>query len=150
MSYNIDMNNFQTKLNELIEEQGISKRQLANVLGFKENNSLISKWTKGQQMPKLDMAIKLSNYFKCSLDYLFGTSNNSDEVKFKTNVPFDKQLRKILLDKKIKQTQLVEETNFSTGNLFSWFNKKSQPNMSTVIRLAEYLNVSLDYLAGRE
>ncbi|MBQ8615409.1 MAG: helix-turn-helix transcriptional regulator [Clostridia bacterium] len=144
------MNNFQTKLNELITEQGISKRQLANILGFKENNSSISKWTKGQQMPKLDTAIKLSNHFKCSLDYLFGTSNNSEEVNYKTNIPFDKRLRKILSDKKITQTKLVEDTNFSTGNLFSWFNKKSQPNMSTVIELAEYLNVSLDYLAGRE
>ena len=144
------MSNFQTKLNELINEQGISKRQLANILGFKDNNSSISKWTKGQQMPKLDMAIKLCNYFKCSLDFLFGTSNNSEEVNLKTNISFDKQLRKILSDKKITQTKLVEETNFSTGNLFSWFNKKSQPNMSTVIELADYLGVSLDYLAGRE
>lgn len=144
------MNNFSIKLNELIKEYDISKRELAKVLLLKENSSLISKWTKGQQMPKLDMAIKLSNYFKCSLDYLFGDLNNLEEVDFIKNTPFDIQLKKILKDKKITQTKLVEDTNFSTGNLFSWFNKKSQPNMTTVIELAEYLQVSLDYLAGRE
>ena len=144
------MNNFSIKLNELIKEYDISKRELAKVLLLKENSSLISKWTKGQQMPKLDMAIKLSNYFKCSLDYLFGDLNNLEEVDFIKNTPFDIQLKKILKDKKIAQTKLVEDTNFSTGNLFSWFNKKSQPNMTTVIELAEYLQVSLDYLAGRE
>lgn len=76
------MNNFSIKLNELIKEYDISKRELAKVLLLKENSSLISKWTKGQQMPKLDMAIKLSNYFKCSLDYLFGDLNNLEEVDF--------------------------------------------------------------------
>ena len=143
------MEEFKVRLQELINEKECSKEELSNCLEL-SSASVISSWTTGRKIPRLNNAIKLADYFLCSLDYLFGYTNDNSRNKFNKSKPFDKQLRKILSDKKITQAKLVEETNFSKGNISSWLYEKSQPDMPTVIKLAEYLGVSLDYLAGRE
>lgn len=143
------MEEFKIRLQELINEKGSSKEELSSVLEL-SSASVISSWTTGRKIPRLNNAIKLANYFSCSLDYLFGFTDDNDKNTFNKSKPFDLQLKKILKDKNITQAKLVDETNFSKGNISSWLYSKSQPDMPTVIRLAEYLNVSLDYLAGRE
>lgn len=140
---------FKVRLKELIDEKECSKEELSEVLQL-SSASVISSWTTGRKIPRLNNAIKLADYFLCSLDYLFGFTSDNARNTFNNSKPFDKQLKKIMNDKKITQAKLVEETNFSKGNISSWLYQKSQPDMPTVIRLAEYLKVSLDYLAGRE
>ena len=143
------MNSFNEILKDLMESKNIDDDNLANKINACEGR-LINKWTNNTQMPNLENAIKLANYFNCSLDYLFGLTENNEEVNYTNSKPFDIQLKKILDDKKISQNKLMRETKFGSGHFYSWFNKKAQPNMATVIELAQYLKVSLDYLAGRE
>ncbi|MBQ8614944.1 MAG: helix-turn-helix transcriptional regulator [Clostridia bacterium] len=140
---------FKIRLQEFIDEKECSKEELSNALEL-SSASVVSSWTTGRKIPRFNNAIKIADYFCCSLDYLFGFTDNNDKTKFNKSKNFAVQLKKILKDKKITQAKLVEETNFSKGNISSWLYSKSQPDMPTVIRLAKYLNVSLDYLAGRE
>ncbi len=141
------MSKFIERLNKLLEEENLSDRKLANVLGI--SSSPICNWKKGKQIPTLENAVKIADYFNCSLDYLFGLVEIDEKDSFlKGN--FNLRLKKILKDKKLTQKQLNEATGFNNVNTNGWLNKNVQPDMPTVIRLAEYLNVSLDYLAGRE
>ena len=146
--YNKSMNKFGGILNELKENNNLTNIDLSKIVDT--SRFVIGYWISNSQIPTLEHAIKLANYFNCSLDFLFGLTENNEEVNYSKSTPFHIQLKKILDEKKISQNKLMRETNFKSGNLYSWFNKKSQPNMATVIELAQYLNVSLDYLAGRE
>lgn len=49
----------------------------------------------------------------------------------------------------LSQRNLAEVLNVSSGAVAMWETNKRQPDISTVLRLADYFNVSIDYLLGR-
>lgn len=64
---------FQKRFNELCKEKSITYYRVAADGGF--DNCLISRWMKKDFLPSLEIAEVLSDYFKVSLDYLFGRSD---------------------------------------------------------------------------
>ena len=143
------MNKFSERLQELIDNKKITKLKLSKEIGL-ASSSPISAWVLGKRFPNLNSAIKLAEYFNCSLDYLFGKKDIDEKTNFVQKSSFNKQLKKVMKDKQITQTEMIKKASFHAGNFNLWFYKKSCPDMPTVIKLAEYLQVSLDYLAGRE
>ena len=64
---------------------------------------------------------------------------------------FGKRLNQILLDRDITPAQLSKMLGWNTGVLSQYLNNpKRDPRLSTAIKIADALGVSLDYLAGRE
>lgn len=63
---------------------------------------------------------------------------------FKDNL---KMLRK---ERGIGQAQLANTIGVSKGIISLWENGLREPNMSSLIALATYFNVSIDYLVGLE
>lgn len=61
-----------TKLRELRLEQGISQRQLGEILGF--SNQAVSTWECGLREPDCDSLIALAKFFNVSVDFLLGLS----------------------------------------------------------------------------
>lgn len=56
---------------------------------------------------------------------------------------------KLLCDNKgIKLTNLIQELGMSSGNMNKW-KKGGVPKGSTLSKLADYFNVSVDYLIGK-
>ena len=143
-----NMDELSFRLSKLINDNKLSKRKLSEILNV--TPSMISAWTSGRKVPNLENSIKLADYFSCSLDFLFGLKDIDDKTNFKQVSNFNEQLKKILKEKKISQNKLVNDTKFNFVNTNGWLNKNVSPNLSTIIDLADYLNVSLDYLAGRE
>lgn len=140
---------FDERLKELMEESKVDARTLAKALNLADA-SIIYKWQKSEKGLLLNTAILLADFFNCSIEYLIGRDENYKEFQAKLCPPFSEQLKKILADKKISQYRLVKDLNLSRGNLNSWFNNKSMPNLESVIRLADYLNVTIDELVGRD
>ena len=58
-----------------------------------------------------------------------------------------KNLRKI---KGITQTQFATEFNISSGTIAMWETGKRMPDSETLKRIAQYFNVSIDYLLDNE
>ena len=57
----------------------------------------------------------------------------------------------ILMNKKgIKAKKLSDDTGISTGNISDWKIGRSMPSADKLSILADYFNVSVDYLLGRE
>lgn len=59
-------------------------------------------------------------------------------------------LRTILADKKIRGTKVFDDTGISRTTISRMVNESADPHLSTLIKLADYLDVSLDALVGRE
>ncbi len=58
-------------------------------------------------------------------------------------------LKDLRVEKGLSQTQLANAISVSKGIISMWENGKREPTLFCLIKLADYFNVSIDYLAGR-
>lgn len=59
------------------------------------------------------------------------------------------RILELLHEKGITQKQLADAVKVSTGNISDWKAGKAKPSIEVLTRIAEYFNVSIDYLVGR-
>ncbi len=57
-------------------------------------------------------------------------------------------LKQLRLEHSITQKELASVLNVSQNAIFNWENEKREPPIDTIIKIAEYFNVSVDYLMG--
>ena len=63
---------------------------------------------------------------------------------------FDKLLTNAQMIQKKSLRQIAEESDVKVGNLSGYKHKGTLPDISTLMKLADYFGVSTDYLLGRE
>ena len=140
------MEDFKDILKELINEQGLSLRKLAE--NSKVSANQYSKYLKGS-FPSIKVAIRIAQYFKCSLDYLFGLSNEKvckNYREFSLQIFIEKYLK--LLDKNnITHYKFAQENNLSESCLRHW-KYGDIPKTETLFIIASKLYSSIDYLIG--
>ena len=85
----------------------------------------------------------------CSADYALGLIDVDSDETFHEPLPFGERLREILKQKGISQEKLKKELPVSSSLIYKWLTGKSKPYPTTLVRLANYLDVSVDYLLGR-
>ena len=139
---------FRFILKDLIDENNLTINNFANELNMK-NSSIVYGWLKGYYMPKLDKLNEIANLFNCSIDYLLGRTDDFETVKPQNIKPLYENLTKILKEKQITRYKLKKDKVISNGLDYSIFNCKYTPNVETILKLADYLGVSIDYLVGR-
>ena len=59
-------------------------------------------------------------------------------------------IRNLRKENKISQEELAEKLRVSRQSISLWENGLREPNMSSLIVLAKFFNVSIDYLVGLE
>ena len=67
------------RIEELLEEKGISGAKMSRDLGF--SNAVYSQWRSGKQRPSLEKIKKMADYFEVSTDYLSCKTNSRNEQK---------------------------------------------------------------------
>lgn len=63
---------------------------------------------------------------------------------------FSERLKELRLKKGLTQTELGEKVGVKQSTFTNWENGKREPNFETIIKIADLLEVSLDWLFGRE
>lgn len=66
------------------------------------------------------------------------------------NRVFSQRMKEIMLEKGIRQTDLVQMTGIDKGALSSYMNGRYMPNAEKVAKIAKALSVSVDYLLGKD
>lgn len=61
---------------------------------------------------------------------------------------FGKRLKELRNEKHLGQNRLAEELQFSNASISYWETGKKEPSASALFKLAQYFDVSLDYLLG--
>lgn len=69
--------------------------------------------------------------------------------KGKTMSKFIENLLFLLEKRKISKTQFLKELNLEKNAISTWATNETLPNGNTLIKISDYLNVSLDRLVGR-
>ena len=60
------------------------------------------------------------------------------------------KISEIRKERGIAQKDLAEYLNISPGNLCEWEKGRIEPSIDFLNKIADYFNVSIDYLVGRE
>lgn len=63
---------------------------------------------------------------------------------------FASRLKDLRNDKKIGQNELAILLNLSNASISYWENARQEPSASAIYKLANFFNVSTDYLLGLE
>ena len=141
-------NPFKEQLESIMDEKNITIAALSTELSIKISN--LYKYKQGTYLPSLENAIKLSDYFKCSLDFLFGFAENYQETQFTKREKFSERFRQLLKEKGIKRQDLKKTKLFAKQSIDDWFNDVRLPTIDNLIELREYFGCTLDYLVGRD
>ncbi len=136
------------RLNELMQENDVSVDEVFKYLNYK-NKSNFYRWKNNKTLPKMDTVFKLSNYFKCNIEYLIGRTENFEALAEIPMPKFSAQIEKIIKEKKVTHYRLIKDKIITSGNEYSLFYLNCTPTIETIIKIADYLGVSVDYLVGR-
>lgn len=66
------------------------------------------------------------------------------------NLIFSNTLRELRKSKEMSANQLSEIFNCSKSLIYEWEKGRSQPSLEDLVKIANFFEVSLDYLLGRE
>ena len=140
-------NVFHERLTELMIEKGVNTVSLAAAIGVSDET--VRRWKNGERDILLSQLVKLADYFQCSLDFLTGRSDSVLDYQVSEMPPFYDSLRAVMAEKGVTRYKLIKDLPIYGGYFTNWKKGKS-PNILTLIMLADYLDVTIDYLVGRE
>ncbi|GHU97849.1 hypothetical protein FACS1894211_00480 [Clostridia bacterium] len=138
---------FSERLAELLFENNLTMEQLGRAIGT--TDSTVCGWKNAKQNISLSNALKLADYFHCSLEFLTGRSETKIDYLPRACPPFYDRLRQVMAECKITRYRIVKEKTVSENNLYSW-KKGGDPFLQSVVDLADYFGCTLDYFLGRE
>lgn len=140
--------NFQSSLNEMLTIRGLDSVKLGKELGL--DPALIRRWRNKGIDVRLKTLIKLADYFNCSLDFLCGRSHDDIKIECKEQYPnFGEQLLVVMRNANVKPYQLFDNTKIMPSKYYYWLSG-GEPSLTSLYQLAEYFNVTLDVLVGRQ
>lgn len=151
------MEKFHEKLKMLRKKRGLTQQEVAHFLGTVQ--AVYSKWERGVYEPNYENLSMLVCIFDVSLDYLLSDYLEKSKERYlkikeselmKTSNIFPQRLKELRLKKRLTQTELGKKLGVKQSTFTNWENGKREPNFETLIKLADLLEVSVDFLLGRE
>lgn len=141
------MSKLSERLQEYMSERNLTQSALAKLTGIERSN--ISEYLSQKHCPSYANLVTLLSFFDCSADYLLGLKDIPTEQPFHPVGDFGKRLRMIMQERTVSQYRMVLDLPVSSSVLYKWLHGISFPNADNLIRIAEYLECSVDYLLGR-
>lgn len=142
------LSNFSETLSELILIHNLNSAQLGTQINL--DSSTIRKYLSKRSYPKLQYAIKIADYFGCTLDYLFGLTNDYNKKTYLPCPPFYQAFQKSLKSHNRTQYRLYTDLGFDDQSVSDWYHGRVIPAMYNLIKIADYFGCTLDELVGRK
>lgn len=135
-------------LSDLLIKENCSIRALSKKI--KIESSQLVRYLNGT-LPNFSTAIIIANYIKCSLNYLYGIDEKY--IRTKQDIILDKynfinKYLKLLKDNNTSHFKLSKKIAICETSLRIW-KKHTIPSTNAVIEIANYFNVSIDYLVTK-
>lgn len=138
-----------------MQTEKVSTRALSNKTGLQRKS--ITNWLNAKFYPRYDALIKLSDFFYVSADYIIVRNDNASKI---VNTPssnigcvpirFAGILTAYIAKENLTKYKLAKKLKIGQSTLNRWFGGKSMPETAVLIRLADLMGESMDYLLGIE
>jgi len=106
------------------------------------------RYENNKREPSMSILMALADYFDVSIDYLVGRSDNPNKSPSEDVDTFLARLRALRKSQNITQEDISKILNIGMTSYYHYEHGRREPSMSTLIALADYFDVSIDYLVG--
>ena len=141
------LSNFIENLLALMQEHNLNAPALGKILNT--NRGSITRYLRGERFPNYHVFISLIEYFNVSADVLLGRIDYCAVQEFHPIQPFGTTLRNILEETKISQYRVIKDLKISKATMYYWLLNERLPTVEKLDKLADYLDLPIDYLLGR-
>lgn len=139
---------FNKKLIELRKNLKLSQYELADRLGFSRGK--LANYEQGTRQPDFDTLEKIADFFGVSTDYLLGREDSQiNQETGNSPTVLGKRLRSLRKEKNLSQKELAERIGVSNVVLSRYELDDRKPDFDTLEKIADFFNVTIDYLLGR-
>ena len=124
--------------------------EIANILSVKRNT--YSKWENLINDMPLEKCNELANYYKTTLDYVLGLSDIRDYIDTPLFINWNlvsKRLTELRHSKNLTETELSSKIGFAQTTYSFYEIGKRRPTTMKLLSIAQFYNVSVDYIVGR-
>lgn len=137
------------QLKYLRELKKKSQQEVCSILNIEQ--STLANYENDKRVPKIDILIKLAEYYNVSVDCLLGLKKTNSETNDCYNYFYEEgdanwSIRKIAKAKEISYEDMLEKSCIEKTRLDALWYGNSQPVAEELIRIATVLDVSIDYL----
>ncbi len=142
---------FKNRINDLVDEvinQRNLKRSALPKLMKVDYSSLTNALEYGI-IPTPRIAIRMANFFKCSIPYLLGESDDEYFLPSQKGETFENRINLLCAENNTDHTKVNKECNFNRGYLTRWVKNHYIPRWEFLDILADHFHVSIDFLLGR-
>lgn len=141
------LSNFAENLSSLISENNLNAPSLAKIINTDRSN--ITRYTKANRLPSFNTFISIIEFFNVSADVILGLAEYTNETEFLPTVNFSERLRSVMNETNTTQYRIEKALKISGASMYNWLFGNTLPSVDNLVKLAEYMNVSVDYLLGR-
>ena len=138
------------RVRDLRTDANISQTTLAEYLGL--GKTAVSMLETGQRATSVDVLVRLSEYFDVTIDYLVGKSEFPDYSASEDVIPypyFPIRLKELREEKGLDIFTVAEMVEETPRNYAGYEEGEVLPRLGVICAIADYFDVSLDYLVGR-
>ena len=140
---------FQNRFIELSDElEDNSKSKRAKAIGI--SNTTYSNAYNHGIIPKTSSLIRIADYFNISAEYLIANTDDEHFEKSFHPVTFKERLLELQKEKGILTVyELSQRIHIHRNNIAQWNKLDCIPLIDDLMVIADFFNVSIDYLLGR-
>ena len=138
------------RLKDLREDHDLTQSEMAEIIGVKR--SAYSLWELGINIIPIKSLVIFSDYFKCSLDYVLGLSNQKHSHELVEGIDFyvvGINLKKIRIANKLSQENVANLLNISQACVNKYEKGLIEISTSNLYQFAKLFKVSINDLCGK-
>ncbi len=138
---------FQNRIKQIIDDADCDKKNFPKFVGVSKD--VIIRATKYGIIPSLKSLIKIADKTGVSIVYLLGERERNEFYPSETPATFHIRLEQLANEKGVKYSAISNKMPFAYNSIYEWLRTGCLPCLDYVRPLADYFNVSIDYLLGR-
>lgn len=143
------MRKISERISQILKSKDLNLIDLSNYLNI--DVSIIYTWRRKEYLPSTENLVLLSKFLNLSMDYILYRTENEEWASECFKSSFDKRLIEVMKERKVTQYQMIKKDKVCSSSYFNrYLIKKKLPSIETLLRFADYFNVSVDYLLGRD
>lgn len=138
---------FAENLAALMSEYNLKAPLFAKILCTDRSN--ITRYLQGKRFPSFPVFVGIIEYFNVSADVLLGRLDYTNDTSFLPIAPFGNRLREVMKETQTTQYRIEKDLKISGESMYGWLTNETSPTVESLDKLADYMDVTIDYLLGR-
>lgn len=138
---------FQIRIMEIIDDLDMNQKEFAEYT--KVSQGVISRAVKYGIYPLTKILIRMADRLNLPIMYLLGKSDMENIYLTEQKSSYHIRVKELIAEKNVNFGRVANRMPFPKEYFYEWQRLKTMPSIEFIICIADYFDVSVDYLLGR-